>query len=184
MKKLIDDQKSEIEKFTNESNQQETEFKKNFENDVQSKESNINQELEHLHAENDKKAQELDDQYDQILQKIEQFKLDIINQKSRDEELLIIERLELQLSIKDQHIKDLNDDISDCKKKIIQQEDVYNSHFGMQPSVAVFRPTTAVVPIPINLRLKQQQQRPGSAAVKVRPMSKFLKNKTKKNDVS
>lgn len=183
LKKLINDQKSEIDAFTNESTQKENELKTNYENEIQSNESNSKKELDNLHAENDKKAQELDDKYDEILTKIEQFKLDIINQKSRDEELLIIERLERQLSIKDQHIKDINDDISDCKSKIISQEVVYNSHFGIQPSVAVFRPTTAVVPIPINLRLKQQQ-RPVSAATKMRPMSSLLKNKSKKNDVS
>ncbi|KAK8882236.1 hypothetical protein M9Y10_044877 [Tritrichomonas musculus] len=182
LKKSIEELKNETNQFVNDSLKKEEESRTVYEKDIQSNETDSNQKLELLRKENNKKTQELEDQYNQILNQINQFKLDIENHKSREEELAIIERLELQLTIKEKHIHDITDDISDCKKNIVKQEDVYNSHFGIQPSIAVFRPTTAVIPIPINLRLKQQQ-RPASAAVKMRPVTSFLKNKSKKNDI-
>ncbi|OHT15634.1 hypothetical protein TRFO_14002 [Tritrichomonas foetus] len=142
----------------------------------QDTEANIIQELEMLRANCEKKLNDLEIQIQDMNDHLLQLKTDIENHKSREDELNIIERLETQLKIKEQHIKDMTQDISDYKKRLVQQEGVYNSHFGVTPAVAVLRPSTAAIPIPINKRMKQ---RPGSAAVTIRSTS-FLKNRSKK----
>lgn len=155
--------------------------KKSSENQLESLKKDVESHLKDFKDENDAKIQLLDELFDQTVNKLEQLKIDVIDGKSREEELNIIERLETHLKIQENQLQDCTKCIKDYKKKLVQQEGVYNSHFGTQPSVAVLRPTTPAVSIPINKRLKQQ--RPVTASLQMRPMS-FLKNRTTKNDLT
>lgn len=62
--------------------------------------------------------------------------------KFRIEDQITIEKLENELSMLEQHLKDISLNLANYKKKIVSQEVSYNSQFGKTPTVAALRPKT------------------------------------------
>ncbi|OHT06820.1 hypothetical protein TRFO_25131 [Tritrichomonas foetus] len=63
------------------------------------------------------------------------------NKPMRPEEMSIIQRLEGQLSITTQQLTTVGKDLILYRQQLIHQEGEYNNRFGVDPSVAVMKPT-------------------------------------------
>ena len=169
----IENHKEIINNFKIESNANWTAQKEKNENEIKSYETQIEKQIAQLKFEINKQYKAFEVKIDNLRSHIQNIKNDISHPKSRDIDITQIERLTNQLNIKDNQLKELTSDFADYKKRLVQQETIYNSHFGVTPAIAVLRPNTPAPPISVNQRKKT---RPLTTAVTMRT-STVLKNK-------
>lgn len=152
-----------------------------LEEKIKRNDANFLQEIEMLKAENRCRVVDLEKKISSIKAKMDKYINAITNNEPRDQDNLKIQLLEEQLKIKTQHVLDITNDLKEYKSKLVQQEGVYNSHFGATPQIAVLRPKTAKS-CGLSSNRRNKNQRPYSAMTKVRNLSSYMKVRPHNNE--
>lgn len=104
--------------------------------------NNITNEIKEFKTKHENRINELNQKIIEIKEKNSFLQNSCNENTMRNEEVLLIEKLENEFAILDQHMKDITLDLANYKKKLVSQEGTYNSQFGCTPTVAVLRPKT------------------------------------------